>query len=80
MITFKNASDKHITATTGTAWKGGYIVLDALPGYFAGTDKITLDDARELARLVRRRGFTVKEKAGEGVDFSIDFTISEAKP
>lgn len=80
MITFKNATDKHITAVTGTAWKGGYIVLDALPGCFAGTDKITLDDARELARLVRRRGFTVKDEAGEGVDFSIDFTISEAKP
>ena len=80
MITFKNATDKHITAVTGTAWKGGYIVLDAMPGGFAGTDKLTLDDARELARLVRRRGFTVEETAGEGVDFSIDFTISEAKP
>jgi len=80
MITFKNATDKHITAVTGTEWKGGYIVLDALPGCFAGTDKITLDDARELARLVRLRGFAVTEKAGEGVDFSVDFTLSEAKP
>ena len=75
MITFKNATDKHITAVTGTAWKGGYIVLDALPGCFAGADKITLDDARELARLVRRRGFTVTEKAGE--DFSANFTFSD---
>ena len=79
MITFKNATDKHITAVTGTDWRGGYIVLDALPGCFAGTDKITLDDARELARIIRRRGFTVEEDAGEGVDFSIDFTFSEAK-
>ena len=78
MIAFTNATDKHITAVTGTEWKGGYIVLDALPGC-SGTDKITLDDARELARIVRLRGFTVAEKEGEGVDFSVDFTISEAK-
>ena len=43
MITFKNATDKHITAVTGTTWKGGYIVLDALPGWVGVSGKMVIE-------------------------------------